>query len=58
MYGAAAIYGATTRAILARSAAPVMGLIGLLVASVLNLFLHSSQGRWLISIVGVVIFTG
>ena len=48
MYGAAAIYGATTRRSLA-SIGPVlmMGLIGLLVVSVLNLFLHSSQVSWL-----------
>ena len=58
MYGAAAIYGATTRRSLA-SIGPVlmMGLIGLLVVSVLNLFLHSTQVSWLVSIVGVVIFT-
>ncbi len=34
-----------------------MGLIGLLVAMVLNIFLASSQVTWIISIVGVVLFT-
>ncbi len=34
-----------------------MGVIGLLVAMLLNLFLHSSPITWLISIVGVVLFT-
>jgi FtsH-binding integral membrane protein len=34
-----------------------MGLIGLIVASVLNVFLASSALGWIISIVGVVIFT-
>jgi hypothetical protein len=34
-----------------------MALIGLLVAMIVNLFLHSDQVTWLISIAGVVIFT-
>ena len=34
-----------------------MGLIGLLVAMVLNIFLASSAVTWIISIVGVVLFT-
>lgn len=58
MFGAAAIYGATTRRSLANLGGILfMGLIGLLVAIVLNLFLQSSAISWLISIVGVVIFT-
>jgi len=59
MYGAAAIYGATTKRSLT-SLGPIlmMGLIGILVVSLLNLFLlHSSQASWVISIIGVVIFT-
>ena len=34
-----------------------MGLIGLLVAMVLNIFLQSTSVTWIISIVGVVLFT-
>jgi FtsH-binding integral membrane protein len=34
-----------------------MGLIGLLVAMVLNIFLNSTAITWLISVVGVVLFT-
>jgi hypothetical protein len=34
-----------------------MGLIGLLVAMVLNLFLRSDAMTWIISVVGVVLFT-
>ena len=34
-----------------------MGLIGLIVASVVNLFLGSSPLGWIISLVGVVLFT-
>jgi uncharacterized protein len=59
MFGAAAVYGATTRRSLASMGGILfMGLIGLLVAMVINLFLHSPQATWLISIAGVVIFTG
>jgi uncharacterized protein len=58
MFGAAALYGATTKRSLAGLGGILfMGLIGLLVASVLNIFLHSSQVSWIISIVGIVIFT-
>jgi uncharacterized protein len=58
MFGAAAFYGATTKRSLASLGGILfMGLIGLIVASVLNLFLHSSQISWVISIVGVVLFT-
>jgi FtsH-binding integral membrane protein len=58
MFGAAAVYGATTRRSLAGLGGILfMGLIGLIVASVLNLFLHSDGVSWLISIAGVVIFT-
>ena len=58
MYGAAAIYGATTRRSLA-GIGPIlmMGLIGILVVSLLNLFLHNAGVSWAISVVGVVIFT-
>ena len=59
MFGAAAIYGAVTkRDLTSMGRILFMGLIGLIVASVLNLFLGSSQVTWLISIVGVVIFVG
>jgi FtsH-binding integral membrane protein len=34
-----------------------MGLIGLIVASVLNLVLHSSGISWIISLIGVGLFT-
>jgi FtsH-binding integral membrane protein len=58
MFGAAALYGATTRRSLAGLGGMLfMGLIGLIVASVLNIFLNSSTITWAISIVGVVIFT-
>jgi uncharacterized protein len=36
----------------------IMGLWGLIIASVVNIFLHSNGMSWLISFVGVVVFTG
>jgi uncharacterized protein len=58
MFGAAAIYGATTKRSLAGLGGILfMGLIGLIVAMVLNIFLQSSAMGFVISIVGVVIFT-
>ena len=58
MFGAAALYGATTKRSLAGLGGILfMGVIGILVASVLNMFLGSSMISWAISVVGVVIFT-
>ena len=58
MFGAAALYGATTKRSLAGLGGILfMGVVGILVASLLNLFLASSALTWIISIVGVVIFT-
>ena len=59
MFGAAALYGAVTKRDLTQLGGILfMGLIGLIVASIVNLFLGSSQVNWIISILGVVIFTG
>jgi FtsH-binding integral membrane protein len=58
MFGAAAIYGHVTKRSLAKLGGILfMGLIGLLVAMVLNIFLKSSEVTWAISLVGVVLFT-
>ena len=58
MFGAAAIYGAVTKRSLAQLGGILfMGLIGLIVAMLLNLFLHSDGLSWIISIAGVVLFT-
>ena len=35
-----------------------MGLIGVVIASVVNLFLHSAMMTFVISIIGVLVFTG
>ena len=58
MFGAAAIYGSVTKRSLAGLGGILfMGVIGILVASLINLFLASDGLNWIISIVGVVIFT-
>ncbi len=58
MFGAAALYGATTkRSLTGLGGILFMGLIGIIVASVVNIFLASGTLGWIISIVGVVIFT-
>lgn len=58
MFGGAALYGYTTKRSLASIGGfLIMGVIGLIVASVVNIFLGSDTIAWIISIVGVVIFT-
>jgi FtsH-binding integral membrane protein len=58
MFGAAAIYGHVTKRSLAKLGGLLfMGIIGLLVAMVINIFLRSPEATWIISIVGVVLFT-
>ena len=58
MFGAAAIYGAVTKRNLASLGGLFfMGMIGLLVAIIVNVFLQSSAVGWVISVIGVVLFT-
>jgi FtsH-binding integral membrane protein len=58
MFGAAAVYGATTkRSLNGLGGYLFMGMIGLLVASVVNLFLGSNPLGWAISLIGVIVFT-
>jgi uncharacterized protein len=58
MFGAAAVYGATTkRSLTSLGGFLFMGIVGLLVASLVNLFLASNPLGWVISLIGVVIFT-
>jgi FtsH-binding integral membrane protein len=58
MFGAAAIYGATTKRNLNSVGGFLfMGMIGILVASVVNLWLGSSPLGWVIALIGVVVFT-
>ncbi len=58
MFAAAAVYGRVTGRDLSKiGSIAFMGLIGLIVASVINMFLGSSQVTWLVSVAGVAIFT-
>jgi FtsH-binding integral membrane protein len=58
MFGAAGIYGIVTKRSLAGLGGTLMiGVIGLIVASVINIFFASGTLSWIISIIGVVIFT-
>ena len=57
MFGAAAAYGAITKRSLASIGGyAFMGLIGIVIASVVNLFLRSDSVSWIISIAGIGIF--
>jgi hypothetical protein len=58
MFGAAAIYGATTKRNLNSIGGFLfMGMIGLFVASIVNLWLGSSPFGWAIALIGVIVFT-
>lgn len=58
-FGAMSLYGYTTRADLSRFGAFLfMGLIGIIIASLVNMFIASSALQFAISIIGVVIFVG
>jgi FtsH-binding integral membrane protein len=59
VFGAMSIYGYTTKKDLSGFGSfLIMGMIGLLIASLVNLFLKSSGFEFAISILGVLIFTG
>jgi FtsH-binding integral membrane protein len=59
MFGAAAVYGAVTGRSLATMGGYLrMALFGLIIAMLVNFFLGSSLISYVISVVGVVIFTG
>lgn len=59
MFGAMAIYGLVTKRDLSGFGSFLfMGLIGILVASLVNMFFQSSAMSWVISMVGVLVFTG
>ena len=58
-FGALSLYGYTTQ----RDLSPVgsflfMGLIGIIIASLVNIFLASNALSWMISVIGVLVFAG
>jgi FtsH-binding integral membrane protein len=57
-FAAMSLYGYTTRRDLTSLGAfLMMGVLGLVIACAVNLFLHSVQMQWIVSVLGVVIFT-
>jgi FtsH-binding integral membrane protein len=59
MFGAMAVYGMVTKRDLSGMGSFMfMGLIGILLASVVNIFLKSSVLYWAISAIGVLVFVG
>ena len=58
-FGAMSIYGYTTKRDLTRLGSfLMMGLIGIIIASIVNIFMKSSMMYFVISIIGVLIFVG
>ena len=59
MFGIMAIVGYTTNTDLTKfGSILIMALIGIIIASLVNFFMHSARLDYLISIAGVIIFTG
>ena len=58
-FAAMSVYGYTTRTDLTRFGSfLMMGLIGIIIASLVNFFLHSSAVQFAVSVMGVMIFVG
>jgi FtsH-binding integral membrane protein len=58
-FGAMSLYGYTTkRDLTGMGNFLMMGLIGIIIASIVNIFMQSSMMEFVISVVGVLIFTG
>ncbi|MFM8423132.1 MAG: Bax inhibitor-1/YccA family protein [Candidatus Fonsibacter sp.] len=58
-FAAMSLYGYTTKSDLSKLGSfLMMGLIGIIIASIVNIFLKSSQMEFIISILGVLIFVG
>lgn len=56
---AMSLYGYTTKSDLAKFGSFLfMGLIGIIIASVVNIFLHAAALQFAISVIGVLVFTG
>ena len=59
MFGAMALYGfVTKRDLSGMGSFMMMGLFGIIIASIVNLFMGSSELSWIISGIGVIVFTG
>lgn len=59
MFAAMAVYGTVTKKDLSSLGSFMfMGLIGMIIASVVNIFMGSAMISWVVSAIGVVVFTG
>ncbi len=59
MFGAMSLYGYATKSDLTSWGSFLfMGLVGVIIASVVNIFLQSSMIYWVMSFCGVIVFTG
>lgn len=59
MFGTMAIYGTVTKKDLSSWGSFLfMGLMGIVIASVVNIFIGSSMVSWVVSAIGVLVFTG
>jgi FtsH-binding integral membrane protein len=59
MFGVMSLYGYTTKANLAKFGSfLIMGLIGVVIASIVNIFLGSSVLQFAVSIIGILVFLG
>ena len=58
-FASMSIWGYTTKGDLSKMGSfLMMGLFGMIIASIINIFVHSSAMQFMISIIGVVVFTG
>jgi len=59
MFGATSLYGYTTKRDLSQfGSLLIMGLIGVVIASIVNIFLGSSALQFAISVIGIIVFVG
>lgn len=59
MFGATSLYGYVTKRDLAKFGSfLIMGLIGVMIASIVNIFLGSSALQFAVSVIGIIVFVG
>lgn len=59
MFGATSLYGYTTKKDLSKFGSfLIMGLIGVMIASIVNIFLGSSALQFIVSVAGILVFVG
>jgi len=58
-FGALSLWGYTTqRDLSGMGSFLIMGVFGIVIASLVNIFLHSDMLQWVISVIGVLVFAG